>query len=89
VYQVSWTGNLGPTDARVGDRAVRPFAANLLDATESDLGTASTVALANTKVSADPNAQGQAVRQLWPWLLLGAVVVILFEWFIYNRKVQL
>jgi hypothetical protein len=89
VYQVSWTGVPGPTDAKVGDRAVRPFAANLLDATESEIGTASTVALANTKVSADPNAEAQTTRQLWPWLLLAAFVVMLFEWFIYNRKVHL
>lgn len=89
VYQVSWTGTQGPTDAKVGDRAVRPFAANLLDAAESDIGTASALSLANTKVSADPNAQAQTAKQLWPWLLLGAFLVILFEWFVYNRKVQL
>ena len=89
VYQVSWAGAPGPTDAKVGDRAVRPFAANLLDAAESDIGTASSLALANTKVSADPNAQAATTKQLWPWLLLGAFVVILFEWFVYNRKVQL
>jgi hypothetical protein len=40
-------------------------------------------------VTADPNAPSQTTRQLWPWLLLAAFVVMLLEWFVYNRKVQL
>ena len=89
VYQVSWEGPQGPTDAKVGDRSIRPFAANLLDSAESDIAAATTVSLANTKVTADPNAPSQTTRQLWPWLLLAAFCVMLLEWFVYNRKVQL
>lgn len=89
VYQVSWAGAPGPTDAKVGERSIRPFAANLLDSAESNIAAATTVSLANTKVSADPNAASQTTRQLWPWLLLAAFIVMLLEWFVYNRKVQL
>jgi hypothetical protein len=89
VYQVSWKGTPGATDAKVGDRAVRPFAANLLDAAESDVPCASNVALANANVNAEASERARVVKQLWPWLLLAAFLVILFEWFVYNRKVQL
>ncbi len=89
VYQLSWKGEPGPTDAKVGDRAVRPFAANLLDSAESDIAAATTLALANKEVKADTNAPAPTSRQLWPWLLLAAFCVMLLEWFVYNRKVQL
>ncbi len=88
VYHVSWLGEAGPRDGRDGDRAVRPFAANLLDEKESDLGTVTRLDLGSREVRAQAQA-ARATRRLWPWLLLGALAVILFEWFIYNRKVQL
>ncbi len=88
VYHVSWLGESGPRDGKEGDRAVRPFAANLLDDRESDLGTIADLSLGSREVRAQAQAAG-ATRRLWPWLLLAALAVILFEWFIYNRKVQL
>jgi len=29
------------------------------------------------------------LKEWWPWLLLGAIAVMMFEWWIYNRKVYL
>jgi molecular chaperone DnaK (HSP70) len=29
----------------------------------------------------------QADMKLWPWLILFALAFVMFEWFIYNRKV--
>lgn len=88
VYQVSWVGEAGPRDGQIGDRVVRPFAANLLDDKESDVGAMADLALGSRQVRAAAEAT-RASRALWPWLLLGALAVILFEWFVYNRKVQL
>jgi hypothetical protein len=87
VYQLSWTGQPGPTDAVVSSRAVRPFAVNLLDTAESDLATAPRLELASTQVAAAASQESRTVRPLWPWLLLGALAVTMLEWFIYNRKV--
>jgi hypothetical protein len=28
-------------------------------------------------------------QELWKWLLLGAIGVLIFEWYIYNRRVYL
>ena len=30
-----------------------------------------------------------ASRKLWPWLLMAALAIVLFEWWVYNRKVYL
>jgi aerotolerance regulator-like protein/VWA domain-containing protein len=89
VYQVSWDGKPGPTDAVVSSRAVRPFAANLLDPAESDLATVPKLALASREVTAEQAAQTKVAKALWPWLILAAFAIILLEWFVYNRKVQL
>ncbi len=88
VYHVSWNGDAGPRDGEIDGRVVRPFAANLLDGDESDLGTLTDLALGSREVRAEAQAT-KATQRLWPWFLLGALAVILFEWFVYNRKVQL
>ncbi len=89
IYEVSWTGKPGPSDAEVGGRSVRPFAANLLDAAESDCATVTKLELASRPVAAETGGQTKVAKRLWPWLILGALGVILLEWFVYNRKVQL
>ena len=70
-------------------RSVRPFAANLLDPAESDCATVTKLELASRPVAAETGGQTKVARRLWPWLILGALGVILLEWFVYNRKVQL
>jgi hypothetical protein len=89
VYQLSWAGKPGPTDADIGGgRAARPFASNLLDPAESDVGAAPKLDLASREVKAQHDSQTKVTRPLWPWLILAALGIILLEWFIYNRKVQ-
>jgi hypothetical protein len=89
VYEVSWDGPGGPTDQRVGDRAVRVFAANLLDAGESDVAAMDRVELASALVQASESGRARADRKLWPWLLLAALAVVMLEWFVYNKKVHI
>jgi hypothetical protein len=88
VYEVSWAGPGGPTDQRSGDRAVRLFAANLFDPAESDLAATDRVDLASKEVAALGRGSALADRKIWPWLLLGALAVIMLEWFVYNKKVH-
>jgi hypothetical protein len=88
VYLVSWEGPPGPTDAVERTRAVRPFAANLLSPAESDISAAEKVSFATGDTSAANQKQAKATRKLWPWLLLGALAVVMLEWWVYNRKVQ-
>jgi hypothetical protein len=88
VYMVSWQGPPGPTDAVDGARAIRPFAANLLSSPESDVAAAPTLAFASRDVAANDTSETKSIRRLWPWLLLACLGFVLFEWWVYNRKVQ-
>lgn len=90
VYTLSWRGVAGPADlvedGPVGERATREIGVNLLDPFESDAAPASEVALASQIVSARSQRE-TVVRRYWRWLLLGALAIIMLEWYIYNRKV--
>ncbi len=89
IYQVSWVGKPGPSDAELNGRSVRPFAANLLDPAESDLATVPKLELGSKTVTAEGTGTTKVAQRLWPWLIVGALAVILLEWFVYNRKVQI
>ncbi|MDX2131095.1 MAG: BatA and WFA domain-containing protein [Planctomycetota bacterium] len=89
VYELSWSGPAGPTDlAGDGERPTRYFAANLFDPTESDIGATDVLDLASDRVAARDSGSAGATRRLWPLLLLGALLIVLVEWFVYNRKVH-
>ncbi|QYU67965.1 ArsR family transcriptional regulator [Leptolyngbya sp. 15MV] len=89
VYQLSWVGPPGPTDATVDTRSVRPFTANLLDAAESDVAAAVALELPTTVAAAQAEEARRAESPLWPWLVLGMLALLLLEWYVYNRKVHL
>lgn len=89
VYTATWTGPAGPRDGAIDNRVARPYAVNLLDADESDASVANELVLGSKIVPSSAREAGEATQRLWPWLLLAALVVIMFEWYIYNRKVQL
>jgi len=89
LYALSWTGAAGALDRVIGSRVARDVAANLLSEDESNIATASSLSLAPRVVEAQEDATGSGVRKLWPWLLLACLVLMLLEWFVYNRKVQL
>jgi hypothetical protein len=88
VYMVSWQGPPGPTDAVDGQRAIRPFAANLLSSPESDVAATSALSFASRDVTANDTSETKSIKRLWPWLLLACLGFVLFEWWVYNRKVQ-
>lgn len=87
-YRVSWVGSAGPTDSQRDGRNERFFAANLLDSRESDAASAEKLELASRPVAAQDALATKGTRKLWPWFLLGALAVVMLEWFVYNRKVH-
>jgi hypothetical protein len=89
IYTISWTGEATPSDVVEDSRARRYVAANLLDPDESDIGVRSTLAMAREVVQSSERASANRRRQLWPWFLLGALGVVMLEWFVYNRKVHI
>lgn len=88
LYAASWTGPAGAGDRTDGSRVTRAYAANLLDAAESDIAAAPLLRLTGQPIEAEAATDAKAMIRLWPWVILAALVVLTFEWYIYNRKVH-
>jgi len=88
-YVFGRTEELGIYDVREGSgqKVSQQFAVNLFDSNESNL-TPKDLELGHNTVKAQESKQN-ARQELWKWLLLGAIGVLIFEWYIYNRRVYL
>jgi len=71
-----------------GNKVTQQFAVNLFDTRESDLTPAEKIDIGHEEVKAQQGKQ-VARKELWKWLLLGAIGVLIFEWYVYNRRVYL
>src|SRR5262249_49190301 len=74
VYRVAWGGEWQ-----------RSFAVNLLDADESNIEPRTAVHIGAEQVLGDQ--ERRQPRELWKWLVLLALGLLLAEWYIYNRRV--
>lgn len=63
----------------------RSFAVNLLDAEESNLEPRPSIGIGAEQVVAGKDRSQP--RELWKWLVLLALGLLLAEWYIYNRRV--
>jgi hypothetical protein len=81
------TDTLGIYEVQADDgHVIRRFAVNLLDSLESNLQPRRSLELGQDTVV---GASGLEVRrrELWKWLLLGAILLLMLEWYIYHRRV--
>jgi hypothetical protein len=84
------TDQLGLYPVREGDAkdVTQQFAVNLFDPRESDLRPMPEIGLGYEQIQAQ--AVSQATRkEAWKWLLLTALLLLVGEWYIYNRRVYL
>lgn len=71
-----------------GDQAAGSFAVNLFNPAESNIGPKETVQLGQTAVETEAEGDvGQ--RELWPWFIAVAFVVLLLEWWVHHRGTKL
>ena len=89
IYRLTWRGTAAPTDLVDDGTATRIFAANLFSPAESNVSTLQSISLANKIVSADANTERTRIKDWWPYFLLAALAIMLFEWYIYNKKMFL
>lgn len=89
LYSASWVGPAAAGDTTDGSRVVRTYAANLLDPAESDIGAAPLLRITGQETPATQADETEAPVRLWPWAILLALAVLMLEWYIYNRKVQI
>jgi len=62
------------------------FVANLLNSSESNTKPADRLLFAGKKIAA--TLAGNPVhKEIWRWLLLAAVAILAFEWYVYHRRV--
>ncbi|MEO1007909.1 MAG: VWA domain-containing protein [Planctomycetota bacterium] len=91
LYALRWDGPPGPADESVDGDARRRFAVSLLDGGESNIRTAATLTIRANEIEGATagGAAARAPKPVWPWLLVGALAILMVEWYVYNRKVQL
>jgi len=82
------TEQLGIYQVRQGRDIVRRFSVNLFSESESDIRTRKegTVQIGYVEIKGQTGWE-PARRETWPLFLLAALVVLVVEWYIYNRRV--
>lgn len=89
LYEATWVGPAAAGDATDGSRVIRTYAANLLDPQESDIAAAPLLRITGETVQAQTADDTEATHRLWPYAILLALAILMLEWFVYNRKVQI
>ncbi|HED53409.1 MAG TPA: VWA domain-containing protein [Phycisphaerales bacterium] len=89
ILKLSWIGSAAPGDTVEDGRAERLIPVNLLDSLESDVRSAPVLPFASGDIAASQQGSSASPRRLWPWFLLAALLICLFEWWVYNRRVYL
>jgi hypothetical protein len=79
------TEQIGPYRVTPEDGASRSFAVNLLDAAESNIEPREAIRVGGEQYVA--GQQRQQPREIWKWVVLLALAVLLVEWYIYNRRI--
>jgi hypothetical protein len=90
VFGFSDTRNLGAYDVFEGDKLVQRFTVNLFDPLESDIRPREENTIRIGYVDVEGETAFEPSRfELWKYLLVLALGVLLLEWYIYNRRVYL
>jgi len=64
----------------------RYLAVNLLDPDESNIEPLRSVRLGSEEIEQSQQVRRQP-RDLWKWLVVPALLFLMLEWYIYNRRV--
>ncbi len=75
IYQAKWDGGQ------------RSFAVNLLDSEESNIEPRTSIQIGSERLTA--GQQTSPPREMWKWFALAALLLLLLEWYIYNRRIYI
>jgi hypothetical protein len=76
---------VGPYGVTRDDGVRHSFAVNLLDPAESDIEPRAAVRIGGDRYTA--GRQRQQPREVWKWVVLLALTLLVLEWYIYNRRI--
>lgn len=65
-----------------------PFAVNLFSAEESEIAPRETLTLGTTEI-AEAGEEELGEQEFWPIVLLGALLLLLIEWYVYHQRVRM
>jgi hypothetical protein len=84
------TDETGVYEVREGDSSeiTQRFVVNLFDERESDLQPATSLELGHEQITGTVGL-APARREVWRWILLAGLGLLVFEWYVYNRRVYL
>lgn len=87
-YSFVHSDQLGVYEVRQQGDSTGQFAVNLFDGAESNLAVRdkNTIKIGYVEITGKSGAV-PAAREAWKWLVLAALVVLVGEWYIYNRRV--
>jgi hypothetical protein len=88
-YDFVDTGELGIYTVYSGSTVQRQFAVNLFNDRESSLRPQPRVEIGWEEVAQDTSDRDVARQEIWKWLVLVGLAVLLLEWYIYNCRVFL
>ena len=80
------TDRCGPYVFDFGGGQTKTFLVNLLDAGESRIQPAEEIPWENQTVAATTRAVKEN-REIWRYLVIIALAVLMVEWYVYNRRV--
>ena len=78
------TEQAGPYLVEKGDK-VEHFAVNLASMKESSITPAATLNLGRAEIKATA-ARAIQDMELWRWIIMAALLVLIVEWWIYSRR---
>ena len=70
-------------------RAPAQFAVNLLNEAEGDVAPADEIVLSGQAVAPLGAGTGRSNVELWPFLAMAALVLVVLEWAVYNSRIRL
>jgi len=82
------TYTCGPYVFEASGKYLDTYVVNLCDSAESDITARESVPWGSQRVVAVTKALKEN-REIWPWLALGGLALLVAEWYVYNRRVYL
>jgi len=80
------TYQMGPYSFQVYKDRAETYVVNLLDSQESNTAPSDEIVWGEQAVQGKPRALKEN-REIWSWFAMLALLVLMVEWYIYNRRV--
>ncbi len=81
------TEELGIYEVRSDGKPIDYFSVNLFDKAESDIAVRQQIQVGHVPVQGRTSSWESARKEFWKYILLAGFLLLLFEWWVYHRRV--